>query len=64
MLQLHHLKRSDIEFVLFVPELEQQTWIALKKGSDPTLLQRLRLAYQKIEGSAALQKVMQLGSHQ
>jgi polar amino acid transport system substrate-binding protein len=61
MLQLHHLKRSDIEFVLFIPELEQHTWIALKKGSDPTLLQRLRLAYQKIESSAALQKVMQLG---
>ncbi len=61
MLLKHQLKRADIEFVLFAPELEQQTWIAVKKGSDPALLQRLRLAYQRIEHSAALQKVMQLG---
>lgn len=58
MLQQHHLERSDIEFVLFPPELEQQTWIALKKGSSPALVQRLRMAYQRIEGGSAFQQAM------
>ena len=61
MLIKHKLKPTDIEFVLFVPELEQHTWIALKKGSDPQLLKRLRQAYQQVESSAALKKVMELG---
>lgn len=58
MLHQHQLQRSDIEFVLFPPELEQQTWIALKKGSSPALVQRLRLAYQRIQGGGAFQQAM------
>ena len=58
MLHQHQLERSDIEFVLFPPELEQQTWIALKKGSSPALVQRLRLAYQRIQGGSAYQQAM------
>jgi len=61
MLSKHQLKPADIEFVLFIPELEQQTWIALKKGSDPKLVQQLREAYQLVESSAELKKVMELG---
>jgi polar amino acid transport system substrate-binding protein len=61
MLIKHKLKPTDIEFVLFVPELEQHTWIALKKGSDPKLIKRLRQAYQQVTGSAELKKVMGLG---
>ena len=61
MLIKHMLKFEDVEFVLFIPELEQQTWIALRKGSDPKLVQRLRAAYQQVEGSAELKKVMELG---
>jgi len=61
MLIKHMLKFEDVEFVLFIPELEQQTWIALKKGSDPKLVQRLRAAYQQVEGSVELKKVMELG---
>ena len=61
MLVKHKLKSKDIEFVLFIPELEQKTWIALKKGSDPKLVQRLRAAYQQVESSAELKKVMELG---
>jgi polar amino acid transport system substrate-binding protein len=64
MLLIHKLKPTDIEFVLFVPELEQHTWIALKKGSDPKLLLRLRQAYQQVESSAELKKVMELGLSQ
>lgn len=58
MLVKHNLDRSDVEFVLFPKALEQQTWIALKKGSAPALVQRLRLAYQQVEGSIELQKSM------
>ncbi len=61
MLHQHQLERSDIEFVLFPPELEQQTWIALKKGSSPELVQRLRRAYQQIEGGSAYQQAMGQG---
>ncbi|RVU34318.1 transporter substrate-binding domain-containing protein [Rheinheimera riviphila] len=61
MLNKHQLQPTDIKFVLFIPELEQQTWIALKKGSDPKLVQRLRDAYQQVEGSVELKKVMELG---
>jgi polar amino acid transport system substrate-binding protein len=60
MLIKHHLERSDVEFVIFPQELEQQTWIALKKGSSPELVQRLRLAYQQIKGSDVHQKAMGL----
>ena len=60
MLHQHQLERSDIEFVLFPPALEQQTWIALKKGSSPALVQRLRLAYQQVQGGRAYQKAMGL----
>lgn len=63
MLSKHQLQPTDIKFVLFIPELEQQTWIALKKGSDPKLVQRLREAYQQVEDSAALKQVMELGLH-
>lgn len=58
MLHQHQLERSDIEFVLFPPELAQHTWIALKKGSSPELVQRLRQAYQRIQGSSAYQQAM------
>ncbi len=58
MLHQHQLERSDIEFVLFPPELEQQTWIALKKGSSPELVQRLRRAYQQVRGGSAYQQAM------
>ncbi len=58
MLHKHQLERRDIEFVLFPPELEQQTWIALKKGSSPALVQRLRRAYQQIKGGSAFQQAM------
>jgi len=61
MLLKHFLEPSDIEFVLFVPELEQHTWIALKKGSDPKLIGRLRDAYQQVADSAELKNVMELG---
>ena len=61
MLVKHQLLVTDIEFLLFVPELEQQTWIALKKGSDPKLVQRLRQAYRQVEKSAELRTVMELG---
>lgn len=61
MLHQHQLKNHDIQFVLFVPELELHSWIAIKKGSDAQLVQRLRQAYQQVEDSAELQKVMQLG---
>ncbi len=61
MLVKHQLQRSDVEFVLFPQELEQQTWIALKKGSSPALVQRLRRAYQQIEGGSAYQQAMGQG---
>ncbi|WP_348727744.1 transporter substrate-binding domain-containing protein [Rheinheimera texasensis] len=61
MLHQHQLERSDVEFVLFPQELEQQTWIALKKGSSPALVQRLRRAYQQIEGGSAYQQAMGQG---
>ncbi|MFN6263287.1 MAG: amino acid ABC transporter substrate-binding protein, partial [Chromatiaceae bacterium] len=56
MLVKYNLARSDVEFVIFPKELEQQTWIALKKGSDPKLVQRLRAAYQQVESSLELKK--------
>ncbi len=61
MLHQHQLERSDIEFVLFPPELEQQTWIALKKGSSPELVQRLRRAYKQVRGGSAYQQAMGQG---
>lgn len=60
MLVKHQLQRSDVEFVLFPQELEQQTWIALKKGSSPELVQRLRRAYQQVQGGIAYQQAMGL----
>ena len=62
MLVKHHLQRSDVEFVIFPRELEQQTWIALKKGSSPELVQRLRLAYQQVKGTEVHQKAMGLAA--
>lgn len=62
ILQQFKLSRQDVEFVLFPPELELYTWIALKKGSSPELIQRLRQAYQRVESSAAYQKVMRYPS--
>lgn len=61
MLDKYQLNNQDIQFVIFVPELELHSWIAIKKGSDAKLVQRLRQAYQQVEASAELQKVMQLG---
>ncbi len=58
MLQQYQLKGSDIEFVLFVPELELRTWIALKKGSDPRLVRRLKQAHQQVVGGKAWQQSM------
>lgn len=55
MLVKYNLARSDVEFVIFPKELEQQTWIALKKGSSPELVQRLRVAYQQIKGGVVHQ---------
>jgi len=60
MLHLHQLQRRDITFVLFPQELEQYTWIALKKGSSSALVQRLRRAYQQIQGSSVYQQAMGL----
>lgn len=60
MLTRHQLGPDDIQFVLFVPELELHSWIAIKKGSDAKLVQRLRLAYAKVENSAVVKQVMQL----
>lgn len=59
MLSLYHLDRQDVEFVMFVPELAQTTWIALKKGSDPMLVQRLKNAHRQITASAAYRQAMQ-----
>ena len=64
MLHKHLLQREDIEFVLFPPELELQTWIAVKKGSSPELVKRLRLAYQQIKGGRAYQQAMGLPARQ
>jgi polar amino acid transport system substrate-binding protein len=60
MLQLHHLERQDVEFVLFVPELAQTTWIAVKKGSDPILVQRLKKAHRQITDSPQYRRAMQV----
>ncbi len=62
MLIQHQLRRSDVEFVFFPPELEQHTWIAVKKGSAPALIQRLRQAYLKVKDGVALQKAMRLAA--
>ncbi|MDZ7868983.1 MAG: transporter substrate-binding domain-containing protein [Rheinheimera sp.] len=62
MLIQHQLRRSDVEFVFFPPELEQHTWIAVKKGSSPELVERLRQAYQQIKDGVALQKAMRLAA--
>lgn len=59
MLLAHQLAREDIEFVWFVPELAQTTWIALKKGSDPGLIRRLKNAHQQVVQTPAYQAVMQ-----
>ncbi len=58
MLLKYQLERSDVEFVIFPEELEQQTWIALKKGSSPALVQRLRQAYQQVKNGDAHRKAM------
>lgn len=58
MLDQHQLASADVQFVLFVPELRLDSWIAIKKGSDPALVLRLRQAYAEIEGSPQLQKVL------
>lgn len=62
MLAMYHLDRQEVEFELFVPELAQTTWIALKKGSDPALVQRLKRAHRQITGSAAYLQAMQTTS--
>lgn len=62
ILKKYKLQRSDIEFVLFPPELEVPTWLALKKGSSPDLVRRLRQAYRQVEGSAVHRKVMELST--
>lgn len=58
MLSKHQLKRSDIEFVFFPPELELRTWVAVKKGSDPRLVRRLKQAHQQIVAGKAWQQSM------
>lgn len=62
MLVKHQLQRSDVEFVIFPQELEQQTWIALKKGSSPALVQRLRGAYQQIVKQDILRQALTPGA--
>ena len=59
MLQAHHLYSDEVEFVWFIPELAQTTWIAIKKGSDPGLIRRLKNAHQQVRLTAAYQQVMQ-----
>lgn len=59
VLRQYHLKRSDLEFVFFPAALELKTWLALKKGSDPKLIQRLKQAHQQVINSDAYRRVMQ-----
>lgn len=58
MLQRFQLRREDIEFSLFIPELAQMTWIALAKDSDPTLVKRLKQAHEKVVQGEAYRRVM------
>lgn len=58
MLQRFHLRRDEIEFSMFIPELAQTTWIAMAKNSDTELVQRLQQAYQHIVDSEAYRRVM------
>lgn len=58
MLQRFQLRRNDIEFSLFIPELAQTTWIALAKNSDPELVKRLQQAHEKVVQGEAYRRVM------
>lgn len=58
MLQRFQLRRNDIEFSLFIPELAQITWIALAKNSDPDLVKRLQQAHEKVVQGDAYRRVM------
>lgn len=60
MLLQHNLSRKDIEFVYFIKALEQQTWLAVNKNSDPTLVARLKAAHQQVAQSEAYRHVLQL----
>lgn len=61
MLSKFQLQRKDIEFVYYIPELQQTTWIAIHKDSSPELVAKLKSGYQFARQTAAFQRVMQLG---
>jgi polar amino acid transport system substrate-binding protein len=61
MLSKFQLQRADIEFVYYIPQLQQNTWIAVHKDSSPELVAKLREGYQFARQSTAFSRVMQLG---
>lgn len=61
MLGKFQLLRKDIEFVYYIPELQQTTWIAIHKDSSKELVEKLKAGYQHARKTAAFTKVMQLG---
>ncbi len=61
MLNKFQLQRADIEFVYYIPQLQQNTWIAVHKDSSPELVAKLREGYQFARQSTAFSRVMQLG---
>jgi polar amino acid transport system substrate-binding protein len=60
MLLQHNLSRQDIEFVYFIQDLAQQTWLAVNKNSDAALVARLKAAHQLVAQSDAYRYVLQL----
>ncbi|MBN8445069.1 MAG: transporter substrate-binding domain-containing protein [Gammaproteobacteria bacterium] len=61
MLSKFQLQRKDIEFVYYIPALQQTTWIAIHKDSSPELVEKLKAGYQYARQTAAFARVMQLG---
>ena len=61
MLVKFQLTQSDIEFVYYLPELQQTTWIAMHKNSDPELVTKLKMAYEQVRQGEAFKQVMQFG---
>lgn len=61
MLAKYHLDRRDIEFLYYIPQLQQNTWIAVNKNSDPELVAKLKAGYDHAKQTPAFERVMQLG---
>ena len=57
------LPEGTVRFVLAIKELEQQTYLAASKNTDPALLQKLLDAHQQIQSQQLYQQVM-LAPHQ